>query len=209
MALILPYSACNTEEDYYGPLKLGCCEGRNATETRKKGKCKMNAYSSHLVFFLLLSPELWLEDKCRARGMDLPSIAVLKAGYSWWNSGALQVGFFPLCFWILNVPTASPALLFILQSGLPVFFVWSWWDSSAEVFFPVHAAPALHKLLVHEVCPQMSPNNKSIASCSAPGYTKARNQYVLFKGKEGGEVSVAVVLSAFPSDLISSVELLD
>lgn len=122
MALILPYSACNTEEDYYGPLKLGCCEGRNATETRKKGKCKMNAYSSHLVFFLLLSPELWLEDKCRARGMDLPSIAVLKAGYSWWNSGALQVGFFPLCFWILNVPTASPALLFILQSGLPMFF---------------------------------------------------------------------------------------
>lgn len=76
-------------------------------------------------------------------------------------------------------------------------------------FFPVHAAPALHKLLVHEVCPQMTPNNKSIASCSAPGYTKARNQYVLFKGKEGGEVSVAVVLSAFPSDLISSVELLD
>lgn len=208
MALILPFSACNTEV-YHGPLKLGRCEDRNATETRKKRKCKMNAYSSHLVFFLLLSPELWLEDKCRARGMDLPSIAVLKAGYSWWNSGALQVGFFPLCFWILNVPTASPALLFILQSGLPVFFVWSWWDSSAEVFFPVHAAPALHKLLVHEVCPQMTPNNKSIASCSAPGYTKARNQYVLFKGKEGGEVSVAVVLSAFPSDLISSVELLD
>lgn len=153
MALILPFSACNTEV-YHGPLKLGRCEDRNATETRKKRKCKMNAYSSHLVFFLLLSPELWLEDKCRARGMDLPSIAVLKAGYSWWNSGALQVGFFPLCFWILNVPTASPALLFILQSGLPVFFVWSWWDSSAEFFFlfmlPQHYINSLCMKFVHK-----------------------------------------------------------